>query len=33
MRTLAAVHTIDAPGRGPADVAREVLTIWLGTGA
>jgi tRNA dimethylallyltransferase len=29
MRKLAAVHTIDATGRAPADVAREVLTLWL----
>ncbi|HTX09365.1 MAG TPA: tRNA (adenosine(37)-N6)-dimethylallyltransferase MiaA [Solirubrobacteraceae bacterium] len=29
MRKLAAVHTIDATGRTSADVAREVLTLWL----
>jgi tRNA dimethylallyltransferase len=32
MRKLAAVHTIDMTGRSPADVAREVLELWLGTG-
>jgi tRNA dimethylallyltransferase len=31
MRKLAAVHTIDMTGRSPADVAREVLELWLGT--
>jgi tRNA dimethylallyltransferase len=31
MRKLGAVHTIDMTGRSPADVAREVLELWLGT--
>src|SRR3984885_5609498 len=31
MPKLAAVHTIDMTGRSPADVAREVLELWLGT--
>jgi tRNA dimethylallyltransferase len=30
MRKLAAVHTIDTTGRLPADVAGEVITLWLG---
>lgn len=30
MRKLAAVHTIDRTGRLPADVADEVLALWLG---
>lgn len=29
MRKLAAVHTIDRTGRSPADVADEVLALWL----
>ncbi len=29
MRKLAAVHTIDRTGRSPADVADEVLGLWL----
>jgi tRNA dimethylallyltransferase len=29
MRKLAGVHTIDATGRSPADVAAEVLALWL----
>jgi tRNA dimethylallyltransferase len=29
MRKLAGVHTIDASGREPADVARQVLELWL----
>jgi tRNA dimethylallyltransferase len=31
MRKLAAVHTIDTTGRSPADVAGEVIALWLGT--
>ena len=30
MRKLAAVHTIDTTGRSPADVAGDVLALWLG---
>ncbi|HYB28482.1 MAG TPA: tRNA (adenosine(37)-N6)-dimethylallyltransferase MiaA [Solirubrobacteraceae bacterium] len=30
MRKLAAVHTIDMTGRSPANVAGEVLKLWLG---
>ena len=33
MRKLAAVHTIDATGRSPAEVAARVLERWLGSGA
>ncbi|MGO9898919.1 MAG: tRNA (adenosine(37)-N6)-dimethylallyltransferase MiaA [Solirubrobacteraceae bacterium] len=29
MRKLAGVHTLDASGREPADVARQVLELWL----
>ncbi len=29
MRKLAAIHTIDATGRSPADVADEVIALWL----
>ncbi|MBV9002087.1 MAG: tRNA (adenosine(37)-N6)-dimethylallyltransferase MiaA [Solirubrobacterales bacterium] len=32
MRKLAHVHTIDTTGRSPADVAREVLALWLDSG-
>jgi tRNA dimethylallyltransferase len=30
MRKLARVHVIDATGRSAADVASEVLTLWVG---
>ncbi len=33
MRKLAAVHTIDATGRSPAEVAARVLELWLRSGA
>jgi tRNA dimethylallyltransferase len=29
MRKLAAVHTIDTTSRSPADVAGDVLALWL----
>jgi tRNA dimethylallyltransferase len=29
MRKLAAVHTIDTTGRSPAEVAGEVLALWV----
>ena len=32
MRKLAAVHIVDTTARSPADVAGEVLELWLGTG-
>lgn len=32
MRKLAGVHTIDATGRSPADVAEQVLELWVGAG-
>jgi tRNA dimethylallyltransferase len=32
MRKLAAVHTVDTTARSPADVACEVLELWLDTG-
>ncbi|MBV9415156.1 MAG: tRNA (adenosine(37)-N6)-dimethylallyltransferase MiaA [Solirubrobacterales bacterium] len=32
MRKLAHVHTIDTTGRSPADVAGEVLALWLDSG-
>jgi tRNA dimethylallyltransferase len=31
MRKLAAVHTIDTTGRSPADVAGDVIALWLGS--
>jgi tRNA dimethylallyltransferase len=32
MRKLAAVHIVDTTARSPADVAGDVLELWLGTG-